>query len=508
MFQRSTFFQPSPLDDSAARSAQGLAQAFGTVTNVAGALGQEASRMRIASENAHVAAAASDIEVQIDFAKKMFPDDVEKFTNHINTTSMGTIKAMPEKLRGRALGAIDKTFQTTLNDIVVGENEKQMDELIVANGENLQVISTQGRNLARDLNEVGYQEQRQLLINSMDNDLYDDAERSERLSTFDKGIRKEIVIGNALKIADDPEQGILESFETLQTIEEDGVDGFDPDELSVAVGEAREILNTRVSLINKQDNAAVTNTNAWQKVNAEKLLLRATGSEGEANDIVLMDAREAFANREITFKQFDAIRTEIGFDDDGIDNQGTITDIKKDILMGGTENEINFLIHKARAEGDITSETQSELYQLNFTRKGLQDSPLVIQSKQSLKYLETSLSHLKGSEFGGRNPDSLLLFASAVAEYQERLLTADEDETTPRIIADDIIKRFSTDQLSSESLPNPVYGSKSDIVQAETLLFDAYQRGDIKDSVFQRESALLEHLQNIQQQESIMGLNP
>jgi hypothetical protein len=247
---------------------------------------------------------------------------------------------------------------------------------------------------------------------------------------------------------------------------------------------ARQILNTRTQAKIKKDKQDDIDTKKIQEANSEALLLRATGSDGESNQEVITAARESFATKQITFKQFDQIRKEIEVPDDGIDNQNTILSIKEDIFDGATKDDINHRIFMAREDGNIVGNTAADLYELNAKRTGL-DSPFGIEAKQARNFIKESIKDT--SPFAKFDEQRAARYANAMREYEQRLLTAEEDGISPNDIADDVVKRYRLEPLKAEAFPRPMFGSRTDPQAARLNTINALDKGDIDKETADRE---------------------
>lgn len=462
-FERQTFFQAGPADNSAAQLAQGLASAFKTFGNVSLEIGKEDARLdaetkkRItAIDDAASASLSVDLEVATDEAKKLFPDDLDAFKDHINTVAKAKTKHAPPHIKAAAIEANKKFFGKALNDVVVGENKRIVNELKVETGNTVKSAGVQGANAARELNPDGVQKNRNVLSLSMNNELYTDKERVVALEKYDVQVRQEQMIGNAFKVAD--EEGYLKAYSTLQSIEQKGIKGIHPDEITVAVKQARSQLDTKRKVEENQEEASDTATEKIQGVNAEALLVSATEvhNQPDKQAQVLQNATEKLKEGEITHVQFRKVRDEINAPT-GHDNILVEEGIWSDIYGDTSPADIEADIAEGRRTGQLTPQKAIALRKENQFKKNRLSSESGGQSPFDLSvknaYTVMKVKMTGSSLVEGITGVKKQRIGDALAEFNERMLTAEEEGLRPIDIANDIASRYSTETATLKSFP-------------------------------------------------------
>lgn len=498
IYQRQEFFQASPGNTGAGDVARGLANAFQMIGDTSTKLSGEAQNRKIAADKAHVSAIATDIEVQIDYASKAFPDDEEKFKDYTGAALDGSLSAAPEELHGAVYSAVNKKFRTSLNTVVVANQKKDNAILVTENSNIITSLSNTGFNYARDLDTEGVEIQRQLLLNTVNNELYSDKEKLTILNNYDKKVRTQKMVGTALKISETT--GYLSAYKTLQSFNENGITGIDPSEVKSMVSEARQVLDQQRAVITREQTESDNLYTKTSNTLTNELLTQATLVHNNPflQTQTLDKARGKLESGEIQYDQYSKVIKEIEAPQ-GYDNVLVVEDLYTSIYSDESPDITDEMITDARIKGDLTPQKATALRKDNQVKKNRiannSNDPVIREQNNAFTVLKIKLTGSSIIEKTmGQDKERV---GRAIAEWHDRMRAYDPETTkqTPNQIADDIAIRYGP-ALKITSFPNTRFGTKGSAEevkasQAELLANES----QLSPGDFLREVELLEELE-------------
>ena len=500
-FERESFFQAQAPDDSSARVASGLASALSQFSNVALSVGQVAGQMIKADkkkqadlDKIQVGMAATDIGESIRFAQGLYPDDIEAFNTFVTGSMKGTTSAMPENLRLPTMQKADAAYKSALTEVKLAWHENNLATGVIASTDIQTEATINAANAARSGNAQSLAEQKQLFNDALSPQLFTPEEIKTKTAAFDKEMGEQAVVGKAITIADT--KGLAAAFDEIQAFEEKGVKGVHPDEVTRTANLARGVLDGRIASENKQNALNDKNTKKAQQQNYQALMIEATDSAISPliTTTTLGLAREALRKGNIDPKQFLQIKATLDAPT-GIDNLLSIEDIKNNVFANNEKGIVNDEIGFQRSLGNLTADTASDLYKLNNTRSGLPQTPFELEAKQqrdSIKLNVAGTLDITGLDFVKAQR-----LSGAMNEYDQRILTAQEDGLTPSQISQDIIPRFLLNEREIASFAKPRFGNRDSVAGLQEAKFSAIEAnasGSLSDAALAREIDLINKL--------------
>lgn len=446
-----------------------------------------------AAKRAFMAQSGNDFAQQIDIIRNETRFDPEAFKTRSSARLKEYVGSMPEEVREEfklvSSGLINK------NQIAVNAEAQVLAQQEVKAGltTGFEALRRESMKAARAGDGLAAEGLRLQSLRFLDEALFSPTEIKKAADSFAIELTQQDIIGQAERayVSD----GALEALNTLERLDQKEFKLLSPQEKGIAMRLAEAEVNQRVTLDDRQERLGDEATKLAIAETEYDLTIRAVNG-----DLKLEELTKLAQERQISMPGFIRLENEINALNSSRatgaqkDNFAVREEIFSEIMGFGDPGEVRTQIINEREKGNLTPATADRLLKQNIDR-----GQFVPNYKSRRQQVEKSLS-VKGI-LGNISPDEARRIQDALITYDERTLVGGED---PVLVAEEVIARFSAEPISTDALPNLMFGvTDRGSVTLESLklskegLVKAINDKTIDKAAATREAAIIEQYQDI-----------